>query len=126
MAGYKHFQIDRNKYKNGIIDIYKKEINPNKADENLSKNERLRNGFKKWTSFYRANPHRFATEYLGLKSLKTFQKILLYLMFHVSAFIYFAARGQGKSYIIAIFCIIRCILYPNTKIVVASGNCIAV
>lgn len=125
MAGYKNFQVNRNKYKNGITDIYKKEINPNKVDENLSKNERLRNGFKKWTSFFRSNPHRFAESYLGLK-LKLYQKILLYLMFHVSAFMYFAARGQGKSYIIAVFCIIRSILYPNTKIVIASGNCIAV
>lgn len=125
MAGYTNFQVNRNKYKNGITDIYKKEINPNKVDENLSKNERLRNGFKKWTSFFRANPHRFAESYLGLR-LKLYQKILLYLMFHVSAFMYFAARGQGKSYIIAVFCIIRSILYPNTKIVIASGNCIAV
>lgn len=29
---------------------------------------------------------------------------------------------QGKSYIIALYCIIRCILYPGTKIAVASGT----
>lgn len=92
-----------------------------KNRQKLSKTERLREGFKVWTSFYRENPHRFAEDYLGL-NLKLFQKILLYLMFHVSSFMYFAARGQGKSYLIAIFCVIRCILFPQTMIVVASGT----
>lgn len=29
---------------------------------------------------------------------------------------------QGKSYLTAIFCIVKCILYPGTKIVIASQN----
>jgi len=121
VAGYENFQVNRNKFTKGIKDIYIKEKNYNNANEILSKNERLRNGFKKWTSFYRANPHRFAEEYLGLK-LKLFQKILLFMMFHVSSLMYFAARGQGKSWIIAVFCIVRAILYPSTLIVIASGT----
>lgn len=28
---------------------------------------------------------------------------------------------QGKTYLIALFCVIRCILYPGTKIIVAAG-----
>lgn len=28
---------------------------------------------------------------------------------------------QGKTYLIALFCVIRCILYPSTKIIVAAG-----
>ena len=121
MAGYQKFQLDRNKHTKGIKDIYKKEKNYNNHDEITSKSEKLREGFKVWTSFYRENPHRFAEEYLNL-NLKLFQKILLFIMFHVSAFMYFAARGQGKSFIIAVFCIVRCILYPSTKIVIASGT----
>ena len=35
---------------------------------------------------------------------------------------YIAARGQGKSFLIALYCIVRCILYPGTKIVLASGE----
>jgi len=121
MAGYVNFQVDRNKYKNGKKDIYTKEKNYDNTIEILSKNERLKNGFKIWTSYYRANPHRFAQEYLGLQ-LKLFQKILIYMMFRVSSFMYFAARGQGKSWIIAVFCIVRCILFPSTMIVIASGT----
>lgn len=92
-----------------------------KGDKLLSRNERLREGFKKWTSFYRANPHRFAKEYLGL-NLKLFQLMLIYLMNRVNFFMYIAARGNGKSFIIAVYAVIRCILYPGTKIIIASAT----
>ena len=29
---------------------------------------------------------------------------------------------QGKTFLTAIFCCVRCILYPETKIIVAAGN----
>ena len=37
-------------------------------------------------------------------------------------FMYLAARGQGKTFLTAIFCVVRCILFPKTKIVVASAT----
>lgn len=70
-------------------------------------------------SFYRANPHRFASEYLGL-TLKLFQQIIIYLMNFETNFMYLAARGQGKSFIVAVFCCIRSILYPGSAICIAS------
>jgi hypothetical protein len=121
MGSYNNFQTDTKKYKNGLFDIYKKPKNNNNINQQLSKGERLREGFKRWTSFYRANPHRFAEEYLGI-TLHLFQKILVYLSFHIDYLMYLAARGQGKSYLIAVICCIRCILYPQTKIIVASGT----
>jgi hypothetical protein len=121
MGSYKNFKVDRKKYSKGIKDIYKQPKNVNNIKEIKSKNERLIEGFKLWTSFYRENIHRFAEDYLGLK-LHLFQKILLYLMNYISFFMYIAARGQGKSYLIAVFCICRCILYPGTKIIIASGT----
>lgn len=121
MAGYKNYQVDRNKYKNGIKDIYKQKKNVNKTTEIKSKDERLRNGFKIWTSFYRENVHRFVMEYFGIK-LHLFQMILLYMMNKVSFFMYLAARGQGKSFLIAIYCCARAVLYPGTKIILASGT----
>lgn len=33
-----------------------------------------------------------------------------------------AARGLSKSFIISIFAVTRCILYPNTKVIIASGQ----
>ena len=62
-----------------------KEIANNKA-------KRIMEGVNIWCSFYRANPHRFAKDYLGL-NLKLFQKILLYMMNYCYYIIYLAARG---------------------------------
>ena len=119
MASYTNFQVDRNKRKNGI-NIFKKGRNFNKKNDNLTKSEKLMNGIGIWTSFYRSNPHRFVKEYLGI-NLKLFQQILIYMMMHFNYFMYLAARGQGKSFLTAIFCVVRCILFPETKIIVASG-----
>lgn len=45
------------------------------------------------TGFYRANPHRFVKDFLGV-SLKPFQMILLYMMNISTHFMYLASRGQ--------------------------------
>lgn len=71
-------------------------------------------------AYYRANPHRFVEDFIPGLKLKIFQKILLWAMFNNDAFYYVASRGQGKTYLVALFCLIRCILYPRTKIKVAS------
>jgi len=116
----KKFQVDRNKASKGI-NLFKKNRNFNKSTENLSKSDRLTQGVGTWASFYRANPQRFAKEYLGL-NLKIFQQILLYVMFHNNYVQYFAARSQGKTWLTAVFCVCYAILYPSVKIVVASGS----
>lgn len=71
--------------------------------------------------YYRNNPHRYVIDVLGL-SLKWFQQILLLCMMHYNFVMYLAARGQGKTYLTALFCCVRCILFPGTKIVVSSGT----
>lgn len=71
--------------------------------------------------YYRDNPHRYVIDVLGL-SLKWFQQILLWCMMHYNFVMYLAARGQGKTYLTALFCCVRCILFPGTKIVVSSGT----
>ena len=71
--------------------------------------------------YFRSNPHRYVSEVLGL-SLKWFQQILLWCMMHYNFVMYLAARGQGKTYLTALFCCVRCILFPGTKIVVSSGT----
>lgn len=86
-----------------------------------NKKEMTRDKVKIWTSFYRENPHRLAYDYLGV-NLKLFQMIIVYMMNKSTYFMYLAARGQGKSWIIAVYCVIRCILYPGTSVVIASGT----
>lgn len=83
------------------------------------KAQRMMNGVSVWCSFYRANPHRFCKDYLNI-DLKIFQKILLFMMNYSTNFMYLASRGQGKTFLVAIFCVVRCILYPETQICVAA------
>lgn len=116
----KKFQVDRNKsFKNN--DIFKQGRNFNKTNKNLTKSEKLMQGIGIWTSFYRANPHRFVEEYIGFH-LKWFQVVLLYMMNYCHYFMYLAARGQGKTTLTAIYACVRCILYPGTKVVIAAGT----
>lgn len=113
------WQVDRNKYSKKSLGYKGK--NFNRSTEKLTKSEKLMKGVAKWASFYRANPHRFCKDYLNIR-LKPFQAILLYTMFNYVYIMYIAARSQGKTFLTAIFCICKCILYPGTKVVVASGT----
>ena len=74
-----------------------------------------------WGSFYRENPDEFAKDYLHLK-LRRFQKFLLVMMFWSNIFVLIACRGLGKTFLSAIYCVVRCILYPGTKVCIASGT----
>lgn len=99
-------------------------IQTNKKTEKEVANDKaskIMDGVATWCSFYRSNPHRFVKDYLGI-TLKLFQMILLYMMNVNNYFMYLAARGQGKTWLTAIFCVTRCILYPGTKICVGSKN----
>lgn len=85
------------------------------------KSERLMEGVAYWASFYRKNPQRFVREYLNI-TLKLFQKILIYMMIVSTNFMYIASRGSGKTWLVSLYCVVRCILYPGTKICIASAR----
>ena len=72
-----------------------------------------------WGCFYLANPHRFAMDYLKY-NLHIFQQILIYFMMKSDVFFFIASRGLGKSFLVAVFCTIICILKPGTKVVVCA------
>lgn len=84
-----------------------------------SRYEKVLNGAAYWASFFRENPEIFVEQYLHIK-LRLFQKILISMMFASTVFVFIAARGASKSYLSAIYCCARCILYPGTRICVAS------
>lgn len=79
------------------------------------------NGAAYWGSFYRNNPDKFVEQYLHIK-LKLFQRIVIVMMFWASTFVFSACRGIGKSFMSAIYCVTRSILYPGTRICIASGT----
>lgn len=87
----------------------------------MSRYERVLNGAAQWGAFYRANPEKFVEQYLHVR-LKIFQKILISMMFYSTVFVLIACRGLGKTFISAIYCVTRCILFPGTKICIASGT----
>lgn len=101
-----------------MSDLLKRKSEQELANE---KSRRIMEGVAYWANFYRYNPQRFVKDYLNV-NLKLFQKILLYAMMHNNYFMYIAARGQGKTWLIALFCVVRCILFPQTKICIASAT----
>jgi len=107
--------------KNSIKDnVFEQRRSFNKQTDALMKQERFMRGLATWVAYWRENPHRFVTEYLQITPFSLFQKILLYLMFYNNYFLWWASRGIGKSYMAALYCIVRCILYPGTKICIAA------
>ena len=120
MASYANFEVDRNKYSKGT-NVLNKPKSVDKTSENMSKNEKMRYKVKLFTTFFRLNPHRFVESYFQIQ-LHLFQKIILYLMNINTIFMLVASRGISKSYTIAIYCCARAVLYPNSKIICASGT----
>jgi len=116
VASFENFKKNKKSVKN--MSLFEKPVNRQKTKP---RSVRLEEGIDEWTSFYRANPHRFVEDFLGIK-LKIFQQILLYIMMHFNFLTYIAARGQGKTYLTAIFCITISILKPNSKVVAVSGQ----
>ncbi len=86
-----------------------------------SRYEKILNGAAFWGAFYRYNPDKFAEDYLHLR-LKRFQRLLLVMMFWSTTFVLIACRGIGKSFLSAVYCVVRCILFPGTKVCIASGT----
>lgn len=87
----------------------------------MGRDQVLMQGAIRDAGYYRQNPSDFVRDYLHI-SLRLFQKLLLIMMFWATEFVFVACRGLGKTYLTAIFCVTRCILYPGTKICIASGT----
>lgn len=93
------------------------------VDTAKSRRERIIEGMAIWGSYYRENIDIFVEEYLNFDfTLRWFQITLLVMMNKARVFLWIAARGMGKSFLIAIFAVCRCILYPGTMVVITSGT----
>lgn len=95
-----------------------KRSTPKKQEElNREKIERL----KLWITFYRRNIHHFIIDYMGL-NLYPYQILFIWMLQNSSLFYSVASRASGKSFLIALFSIAKCILYPNSKVVAAASS----
>ena len=91
-----------------------RELKTKNQDENL-----IEGIGEYWGCFYKANPHRFALDYFEYP-LHIFQQVLIYFMFKSDLFCFLATRGLGKSWLVAVFATIICVLKPGTIVVVVA------
>lgn len=81
------------------------------------KRERL----KSWITMYRNSPSVFVEHYLGIP-LFPYQRFMINLMNKSTEFVGIASRASAKSWIVGVYAIARCILYPGTTIALASST----
>ena len=93
-----------------------------KTDKEIQqdKTESLMNAVNLWCGYFRANPSRFIEMWIPSIKLKPFQKILLWAMAHNDMAVLIASRGLGKTYILAMYGVFKCINYPGTHMVCVS------
>jgi hypothetical protein len=81
------------------------------------KKERL----KSWITFYRKNPSYFVEHYMGV-TLYPYQRFWINMIARSTEFIGIASRASAKSWLIGVYSIARCILYPGTIVALASST----
>lgn len=108
-------------YKNRNADERQRELYKKFSPDSFLGKESNVDHFMQWMTFFRRNLHRFAMDYLGLK-LHLYQIIMLFLMGINQFIVVIASRASAKSFIIALYACCRCILYPNSLIVLSSST----
>lgn len=109
----------RNKNRNA--DVRQAELYKKFSSDHFLGTEANMDHFMLWVTFFRRNLHRFAIDYLGIK-LHLYQIIMLYLMGINNFIVVIASRASAKSFVIALYACCRCILYPNSMIVLSSAT----
>ena len=54
--------------------------------------------------------------------LLPFQSVMLHMMWHKKFPMVLACRGAGKTFMLAVYCLLKCLLVPGTKVVIVSGG----
>lgn len=75
--------------------------------------------FIEWVTFWRRNVLLFARDFIGM-TLYPYQQVWLWYMWRCSTTIIVAARSDAKTYMLAVYSMLRCYLYPGTMIRLAS------
>lgn len=89
------------------------------TEQEMSRQKKER--IKSWVTFYRNNISFFIEHYMGVK-LFPYQRFWVNLISRSTQFVGVASRASAKSWLIAVYCIARCILYPGTTIALASST----
>lgn len=107
--------------KNPMMDDKQAELYTKFPQDNILGNPKIVENVMQWVTFFRRNLHRFVSDYLGI-NLYLYQTIMIYLMGINQLFVVIASRAAAKSFVVALYACCKCILYPNSKIVLASGT----
>lgn len=76
---------------------------------------------KKWTTFFRRNIEIYIEHYLGI-NLHPFQRIMLHLMGTSQTFFAICSRALGKTFIVGLFCMAKCLLFPYSEVVITAST----
>lgn len=104
-----------------LLDNNQKEVYKKMSESSMLSNKEYCERFFEWNTYFRRNMHRFIQMYFCI-SLHLYQIIIIYLMNIFPSFAIVAARASAKSFTIAVFCCAKCVLYPNSRVVVASST----
>lgn len=104
-----------------MLDAYQSKISKNFNSSSWLNSQENCNKLFEWTTFYRRNMNVFVEQYLQIP-LHWYQVVWIYLLNLFSSVAIIAGRASAKSFIIAIFSCAKCILYPKSRVVVASGT----
>jgi hypothetical protein len=74
-----------------------------------------------WNTFFRRNIGRFVEMYMGVR-LFPYQILWLWLMNQSDVFVAIASRAAAKSFLVAVFGIAQCILYPGSEVVIGAST----
>lgn len=102
-------------------DEKQRELHTHFQSESFLSDDEHVNNFIEWVTFFRRNFHRFAIDYLGIQ-LHLYQTGMLYEMGINDFICVVASRASAKSFIIALYACCKCILYPGSKVVLASST----
>lgn len=64
----------------------------------------------------------FRDQYGDPLRLLPFQSVMLHMMWHKKFPMVLACRGAGKTFMLAVYCLLKCLLIPGTKVVIVSGG----
>lgn len=74
-----------------------------------------------WATFYRRNPGIYAENRLKM-NLLPYQHYMLWQMFNAQTTFFMCARNSAKSYVLGVGSLIRCLLFPNTEVVIVAST----
>lgn len=74
-----------------------------------------------WTTLFRRNPGIYAEWRLKMKLLP-YQHYMLWQMFNAQVTFDMCSRNSAKTYVLGLGAVIRCMLFPNTEVVITAST----